>query len=107
MAGSPVYILHGGSVDTTFEQTIASVQNHGLSQSVLEVERVAAGKKIAAGANPAGTVVVLRPFATGAEHSALRPGDRVSCNGLGRNAGIYRVRRMADGYSRNAMKERA
>ncbi len=101
-----LYNLTCGPMDATFEQALASVQDYGFTQTVFEVERLSAGKT-ARSAPVAGVVSVLRPSAMQAAYPAVKPGDQVSCSGLGQDAGLYRVRRMAEGYSRTTMTEHA
>lgn len=108
MAETTLYDLTCGPVEGTFEQALASVQDYGFSQSVFEVELMSAGKATRS-ALIAGAVSVLRPSAMQAAYPHIKPGDRVSCSGMGRDAAgdadLYRVRRMAEGYSRKTMTE--
>ena len=110
MADSKIYNLTCGSVDATFEQTLLSVQDYGFTQTVFEVERLTAAKNASAGRMAAGEISVLRPSGMQACYPLVKPGDRVSCSGLGKDAagqdGLYRIRRMAEGFNRKAMTER-
>lgn len=108
MAEQTLYNLTCGPMGGTFEQALASVQDYGFPQTVFEVEALSAGKR-ARDAMVAGAVSVLRPSAMQAAYPDIKPGDRVSCSGMGRDAagdvGLYRIRRMAEGYSRKTMTE--
>ena len=109
-AKTAIHELTSGSVEGTFEDAVASVQNYGFSQSVFEVERLLDSKDSPAAKSEAGEIIVLRPSATHAQYPLMKLGDQVRCLGLGKNAAggasLYRIRRMADGLGRKAMTER-
>ncbi len=110
MSKAVIQDLTSGSMEGTFEEAVISVQNYGFSQSVFEVERLADPKVGPAGKSQAGEITVLRPSATQAEHSLMKPGDQVRCLGLRKTASggpsLYRIRRMAEGLGRKTMTER-
>ena len=97
--------LTNGSMESTFEEALSSVQNYGFSQAVFEVERL--GDKSGAAVE---TALVLRPGATPPEYASLKPGDSVRCLGLRKDAAgapaLHRIRRMAEGLGRKTMTER-
>ena len=105
MATAPVYSLTSGSIQTTFEEAVASVFNYGYRQTVFEVERLS-GRK---GKGVVERTFVLRPSSTPIRYPHLKPGDEVLCPGLGESAsahaGRYRIRRMAEGFGPRTMTE--
>ena len=112
MSVHTIYSLTSGPIEGTFEAVVASIQNYGFRQSVFEIESLpdsAAGKE-AAGKEAAGAVIVLCPSSTPAHYLQMKPGDKVYCPGLSKNAAgapaLYRIRRMAEGTYRNTMTER-
>lgn len=108
MATPVVYSLTSGSVQTTFEEAIASVFNYGYCQTVFEVERLSGRRK---GKVIVEEVIVLRPSATLLRYPLLKPGDEVHCPGLSggdsASASHYRIRRMAEGFGRRTFTEYA
>ena len=105
-----LYSLTSGSVESTFEEAVASVQNYGFPQSVFEVERLSAPKGHSVGEKPTGEFLVLRPSMTPSEYAQMKPGDSVQCLGLRKEPSgsfaLCRIRRMAEGMGRNNMTER-
>ncbi len=101
--------LTSGSMEATFEEAIASIQNYGFRQSVFEVERLVAGKARSAAEKTAGEVFVLRPSITQPDYILMKPGDQVQCLGLRKepsgSPALCRIRRMAEGSNRNNMTE--
>ena len=108
MDTSAIYSLTNGPVRVTFEETMASIFNYGFRQSVYEVERLNA-KGRGKTCQPSGEVTVLRAGATQVAHPLVRPGNQVHCPGLEADKSaaptLYRIRRMAEGFSRTTMTE--
>lgn len=103
--------LTSGSIDSPFDEVVSTIQNYGFRQTVFEVERLVPAKSGAVPKIAEGGPIVLRPSAALAEFDQIKPGDRVQCTGLS-GAGVappalYRIRRMAEGFSRKTMTERA
>jgi hypothetical protein len=103
--------LTSGSIDSPFDEVVATIQNYGFRQTVFEVERLAPAKRGAVPKIAEGAPVVLRPSAAQAAYDSIKPGDRVQCTGLSASgadtAALYRIRRVAEGFSRKTMTERA
>jgi len=101
--------LTSGSMDATFEEAIASIQNYGFQQSVFQVERLTVAKNGHALLKSGGEVSVLRPSIAPEEYAQMKRGDQVQCPGLRKEASgspaLCRILRLAEGTSRNNMTE--
>ena len=106
----PLYSLTSGSMEATFEEAVASVQNYGFPQSVFEVERLSLPKGHSTGEKATGEFLVLRPSTTPADYARMKPGDTIQCLGLRKEPSgsfaVCRIHRMAEGMGRNNMTER-
>ena len=108
METNQIYSLTSGSVNKTFDEAVAGIFNYGFRQSVFEVERLNAHTK-GKNAQGSGEIVVLRASASPVRHPLLKPGNQVHCPGLAPDRAappvLYRIRRMAEGFSRSTMTE--
>ncbi len=106
MSAQTIYSLTSGPTEGTFEDVVASIQNYGFRQSVFEIEHLpdAPVKGVT------GPVMVLCPSSTQADYASMKPGDKVLCLGLRKNAAgataLGRIRRMSEGTHRDTMTER-
>jgi hypothetical protein len=101
--------LTSGSIEGTFEEAVRSIQKLGYSQAVFEVERLGSPKNGVPSLRDADAPIVLRPSACRVPYPQIKPGDIVLCPGLAKDApgspALFRVRRMAEGLSWQAMTE--
>lgn len=106
MSAQILYSLTSGSTEGTFEDVVASIQNYGFRQSVFEIEHLPE----AAGKGATGPIMVLCPSSTQVDYASMKPGDKVYCTGLKKNAtgtpALGRIHRMAEGTYRDTMVER-
>lgn len=103
-------ILTSGSMEATFEEAIASIQNYGFRQTVFQVERLTIAKNGHVSEKAGGERLVLRPSAAQEEYPQMKRGDQVQCPGLRKETSgspaHCRILRLAEGTSRNNMTER-